>query len=296
MITYNHEPFIEQAINSILMQKTDFLFNLVIGEDCSTDKTLNKIKPYEKNCQGRIRLIHSDQNIGMLPNLIRSLNACIGKYTAICEGDDYWTDPLKLQKQIYFLEANPEYGLVSSDIILIDRDGKRLSDNKMVISQRQKRKSDADFFDLLDTNLVNTLTVCARTDLLKGLANRIVEKNLWFVIDYWLWLNIAIDYKIKIFDYKTAAYRVHPSSIGHKKAFFETRIDNILYDAIRRYFKKHSLSELDKKQVKILAKTSLRLIFSKHLRAMPKFFVIVCLIRSPRVFFAFIDHILHRNY
>jgi len=238
MISYNHEPFIKKAIDSILMQKTTFKFNLVIGDDCSTDKTLKVIKKYYNNSNDKIHLITSEKNVGMLMNFIRTLNACTGKYISICEGDDYWTDPYKLQKQVDFLEANPEYGLVSTDINLIDKDGNPLPDNNMVIRQRMKRKPFIDFFDLLETNSINTLTVCARADLLKELINRIIKKNLWFVYDYWFWLNIALVSKIKISYEKTAAYRIHDDGISRSKDFFEFRKALVKKDAIIQGFKK----------------------------------------------------------
>jgi glycosyltransferase involved in cell wall biosynthesis len=107
MITYNHEPYIRQAIESVMMQKCDFSFELVIGEDCSTDNTKEICSNYAIKFP-EIILLPSEINIGMIPNFIKTLQACNGKYIAICEGDDYWTDPYKLQKQINFLEKNSE--------------------------------------------------------------------------------------------------------------------------------------------------------------------------------------------
>ena len=101
-ITYNHEKFIAQAIDSFLMQETDFDFEIIIGEDCSTDDTLKIIKEYKAKYPDIIKLITSESNVGMMTNFIRTLEACSGKYIALCEGDDYWTDTLKLQKQVNF--------------------------------------------------------------------------------------------------------------------------------------------------------------------------------------------------
>ena len=101
-ITYNHEQFIAQAIESWLMQKTSFEIEIIIGEDCSTDNTRAIIEKYRKLHPDLIKLIISESNVGMMPNFIRTLAACRGKYIALCEGDDYWTDPYKLQKQVDF--------------------------------------------------------------------------------------------------------------------------------------------------------------------------------------------------
>jgi len=107
MITYNHEPFIAQAIEGVLMQKTNFKYELVIGEDCSTDNTRKICEEYAHNYPDIIRLLPSEKNLGMFANGTRTMKACMnGKYIALCEGDDYWTDPNKLQKQVDFMESN----------------------------------------------------------------------------------------------------------------------------------------------------------------------------------------------
>lgn len=126
MITYNHEDYINQAIESIMMQKTNFLFELIIGEDCSTDNTRKICQKYKERYPDRIRLILPESNVGMMKNLIKTIEACNGKYIAMCEGDDYWTDSLKLQKQVDFLEANTNASLVFSDRIIQNKDHKKV--------------------------------------------------------------------------------------------------------------------------------------------------------------------------
>lgn len=108
-ITYNHAKFVGQAIESFLMQHTDFEFDIVIGDDCSTDNTMEILESYRDKYPGRITLISTPRNMGTITNLIGCIALCKGKYIALCEGDDYWTDPYKLQKQVDFLEANPDY-------------------------------------------------------------------------------------------------------------------------------------------------------------------------------------------
>ncbi len=114
MITYNHAPFIAQAIEGVLQQKTDFPFELVIGEDRSTDGTREIVFEYQKKYPNIIRVITSDQNVGMQKNGFRTMKSCQGKYIAFCEGDDYWQHPGKLQKQVYYMQSHPECGLVYS--------------------------------------------------------------------------------------------------------------------------------------------------------------------------------------
>ena len=113
MITYNQEKFISQAIEGAINQKTNFDFELVIGEDCSTDSTKEIIYKYKKQHPDKIKVITSETNVGMMQNFIRTLNSCRGKYVALCEGDDYWTDLNKLQKQVDFLESHPDFAMCS---------------------------------------------------------------------------------------------------------------------------------------------------------------------------------------
>lgn len=99
-ITYNHELYISEAIDSFLMQETDFPFEIVIGEDCSTDSTRKIIEEYVEKFPNIVKLITSEKNVGMQENNERTTKACKGEYIALCEGDDYWTDKKKLQIQI----------------------------------------------------------------------------------------------------------------------------------------------------------------------------------------------------
>lgn len=106
MPTYNHEPYIAQAIEGVVKQQTDFPIELIIAEDCSTDHTADIALKYRKRYSSLIRVITFEKNVGMMNNFFRTHSACRGRYIAFCEGDDYWIDPFKLQKQVDFLEAN----------------------------------------------------------------------------------------------------------------------------------------------------------------------------------------------
>lgn len=110
-ITYNHELYIRKCIEGVLMQQVNFPIEFIIAEDCSTDGTLAVCKGYAEKYPDLIKLITSENNVGAIVNERRAMKAAKGKYIAFCEGDDYWTDPLKLQKQVDFLEENPEYSV-----------------------------------------------------------------------------------------------------------------------------------------------------------------------------------------
>lgn len=118
IITYNHEKFIAQAIDSVLNQNTFYKKQIIIGEDFSTDTTRAICKDYANRYPDIIKLIPTEKNVGMLKNFHRTVTACDGKYVAFIEGDDYWTDPLKLQKQVDLLEANTDCSACFHNVIL----------------------------------------------------------------------------------------------------------------------------------------------------------------------------------
>lgn len=111
MLAYNHESFLKEAIDGVLKQQTEYTFELIIGEDCSTDKTREIALAYQRRYPERIRVIISDKNVGMHENSLRVKESVKGRYIAFCEGDDYWTSPEKLQRQISWLENNADYAL-----------------------------------------------------------------------------------------------------------------------------------------------------------------------------------------
>lgn len=119
MITYNHEKFISQAIESVLMQKTDFEYELVIGEDYSTDSTREIVKQYAERYPDRIKVLLHPKNLGIQTNFTETLKACNGEYIALLEGDDYWTDKYKLQKQVDFLDEQPECAICFHNVKMI---------------------------------------------------------------------------------------------------------------------------------------------------------------------------------
>ncbi len=110
-VTYNHELYLRQALDSFLMQKTSFAYEIVLAEDCSTDGTRKICEEYAANYPEKIHYIYHDHNVGYNENEYEAMCAAKGKYIAYCEGDDYWTIPDKLQRQIDFLENHPEYSV-----------------------------------------------------------------------------------------------------------------------------------------------------------------------------------------
>jgi glycosyltransferase involved in cell wall biosynthesis len=207
MITYNHEVNIRQSIEGILMQRANFRVELVIGEDYSKDSTREICEEYVQKYPEIIKLLPSYKNLGMAPNFLRTLEECTGKYIAICDGDDYWTDPLKLQQQVDFLEANPDYGMIHSRVNIID------STNKLISESHSQVPSGEVFYDLLKSAFIVTCSTCFRADIAREIIIHAVTNNLKCIFDYWLWLHVAIRSKIHFSANITSTYRSHPSGV-----------------------------------------------------------------------------------
>lgn len=126
MLAYNHGKFIEQAILSILEQDVDFNYELLIGEDCSTDNTREVVDKYQKMYPDIIKVIKHDKNIGARRNENLLLRKCVGQYIAMLEGDDYWICPNKLKFQAEFLDTHPEYIGVAHNVKNVGERGEKL--------------------------------------------------------------------------------------------------------------------------------------------------------------------------
>lgn len=119
IITYNHEKFIKQAIDSVLNQITDFKYIIIIADDFSTDSTRNIITEYKEIYNDKIQLLLQEKNVGPAQNFVDLIKKPNSKYLAYLEGDDYWVDKNKLQEQVDFLENNPSFSLVHSSVIAL---------------------------------------------------------------------------------------------------------------------------------------------------------------------------------
>ena len=148
-VTYNHEKYIRQALDSIVNQKTDFNFEILVGEDCSTDSTRYILKEYEIKYPDLFRMYYRDKNLGATLNEYELFMDAKGDYIAALELDDIWTDDDKLQKQFDFLENNREYIGVAHDFDIIDKDGNVIDDddNKDIKSFLGKAFTLQDFLD-----------------------------------------------------------------------------------------------------------------------------------------------------
>lgn len=196
IITYNHEPYIEACLQGAVSQVLSCDYEIVIGEDLSTDGTLEICKKYAAAYPGIIKLISGPGNVGMIANGMRTFAACTGDYLAICEGDDYWTDPHKLQRQVDFLEANKAYSLVAENGLVIDTiNGREYPFNNI-------EERDLEIHHLLCKRQFPTASVLLRTNMLDASLF-----NYKFAADTFLWCFLANKGKIRYFPVTSSVYR-----------------------------------------------------------------------------------------
>lgn len=131
IITYAQEKYIKKCLDSIFSQETNFAFQVIVAEDASPDNTRSILLEYKEKYEDQLVLILHNKNMGPNANLVSIDSYIKGKYIAIVEGDDYWTDVHKLQKQYDILEKHPEYSAVCCDFMTVDSDGEVLSKRKL---------------------------------------------------------------------------------------------------------------------------------------------------------------------
>lgn len=159
-MTYNHKDYVRDALNGFLKQETNFKFEVIVGDDASTDGTQDVIKEYQKRYPEIIKFVEREKNIGARKNINDLFMRANGKYIALNEGDDYWTDPLKLQKQVAYLERNKQCAVCFHPVKVIDQDDPK----KIDVFPRAPYKFVYSLEDLINRNIIQTNSVMYRWD------------------------------------------------------------------------------------------------------------------------------------
>ena len=222
-IAYNQEQYIRETLDSFLKQKTSFPFEILIHDDASTDRTADIIREYAAKHPGIVKPLCQTENqhskgipVGVTFNYPRAQ----GKYIALCEGDDFWTDPLKLQKQFDFMEANPEYALCCSDASkLIEENGVTYT-NKLSPTSRELT-----YRELNGDLHVITATIFMRRDCVNACYQTIpkLRKRKWLMGDLPLVLYMAANHKVFYMSDSLACYRIRKKSEAHGNASYLIR-------------------------------------------------------------------------
>lgn len=210
-ISYNQEKYIRQALESFLMQKTNFPIEIIIADDASTDKTQEIIAEYAEKYPEKIKPVFRKKNLGAMENFIETLASVKSEYVIYCEGDDYFTDSLKLQKQVDFLDANPDYSICFHPVRVFFEDGSRADDifpTKEMLLDRTTFELD----DLIKQNFMQTNSVMYRWRFNEENIKEIFPKDI-MPGDWFLHLLHSQKGKIKYIDEVMADYRRHQEGI-----------------------------------------------------------------------------------
>jgi glycosyltransferase involved in cell wall biosynthesis len=208
IITYNHERFIAQALESVLMQNVDFSFEIVIGEDKSPDGTLKVVEKYQRQHPDKIRLIARERNLGS-GNFVATYAACRGRYVAILEGDDYWTSSEKLQIQAQALDTHADWVLCFHGAQVVYDDGR---EPQYMFPPGRREVFSLD--DLLRANFIPTCSAMLRNRV-------VVDFPPWYASlamgDWPFFILLAQHGQLGYLDRVMGAYRVHSGGIWTNK-------------------------------------------------------------------------------
>lgn len=210
LITYNHKNYIEQAVNSALTQQVDFPIEIIIADDCSTDGTTEIIKRLAAE-NSVIRLLLREKNIGAALNFHELIIAPTGKYFAYLEGDDYWTDPQKLQKQVEFLEANESCVMSSHSSGCLTNNNRLTEFNKSTIYNNKPYHNIFTIEDYIINDFFHSSSMVIRCDKLPLFPDWYCDV---FSGDYFLVLFLTQKGNIHYINYSMSVYRYNPTSIS----------------------------------------------------------------------------------
>lgn len=212
--TYNHEKYIREALDGIFMQKVNFPMEVIIHDDASTDSTADIIREYEAKYPDMVRAIYQTENQACKTNVIEEFVCPViqGEYVAICEGDDYWTDENKLQKQVDFLDANPDFSICFHSIRVTHEDGS-VPDHYFPEPKARFERDVLNVYHLLCWNFIQTNSVMYRWRFNEtfgplDLGAGYVMPRDW----YWHLLHAQVG-KIKYLDEVMGVYRRHKNGI-----------------------------------------------------------------------------------
>lgn len=223
MITYNHEKYIAEAIKGVFIQKCDFDIEFIIANDKSIDQTnqvINKIIDETTIADHiKLRYYNHPNNKGMMKNFIWSLQQAKGRYIALCEGDDYWTDPLKLQKQVDFLEANLDYGLSFTNCSVLYEKANVIKESKKPLIDCSSLSRIELFNKIMKKELrIRTPSILIRTSVFKNIKPNTEQ---FLMGDLPLFLDFAMNAKFHYYKKDTLIYRHRTESASHFKSLLK---------------------------------------------------------------------------
>ena len=216
--SYNRADTVSQTIESIVNQQCDFDFELIIGDDCSTDNARDILKGYQTQYPSIIKLLFHDENIGLGANWATCIKQCRGKYIANCDNDDYWHNPQKLQLQVEFMEQNPQYGLCHTDYIIHDRTTGEITAQTCKHSSKRREDETATTVQSLMSGIGCNASVMYRKSVLMKYVNMDDFITYRFSLQDWnTWMLLAPFTEFGCLHVSTATFGVETSSITRPK-------------------------------------------------------------------------------
>jgi len=206
MIAYNHEKYISQAIESVLAQETEFPFELVIGEDCSTDGTRALVEHYASKYPKAVRALLPEKNLGMHKNSASVEAACRGEYMAFLEGDDYWITSSKLAQQVEIMENVEDCQLTFTDAVAVNAEGDIQVESMTSPQEEGFLTTEA----LVSHNLIPSATAMVRR---QALPSRSLVADCFAMGDWPTWVALSLRGSVFFSDRKTGAYRLHAGGV-----------------------------------------------------------------------------------
>jgi len=234
IVTYNHEQYIAQALDSALMQETSFDYEIVVGEDNSTDSTRDIVAGFQERFPDKVRLLPSAERLGMQRNYMRTWKACVGEYIAMLDGDDYWTSAHKLQKQVDFLDSHPECAMCFHQGEI------RHPEGESIVVPNRRLKSVFATKDMFFRNDIPNCSVMYRHGLLDELPDGYQDLS---TLDWPMHMLIAQHGKMGYIDELMAVWRYHRKGEYSGR----TRIERLLGSlGLYRYVAEHISPEYRK--------------------------------------------------
>lgn len=205
MVTYNQEKYIDEAIRSVVLQNFNYPYEIIIGDDCSTDKTIERCQKWQEKYPTLIKIIRHDKNIGIQRNYMDTYNHCQGEYIAICEGDDFWCSKHKLQRQVKYMDTHKNCNICFHRVI-----NYYMTNNSKSLSNGKGTKIDSDINDLAKSNYITNLSVMYRRNVINKLPEWLTEIAS---PDYVLHMLHASTGSIHYINSPMAVYRQHAKGI-----------------------------------------------------------------------------------
>ena len=253
-LVYNHEPYLRDCFEGFVIQQTNFPFVAIVHDDASTDGSAAIIREYEKKCPHMFRSINERENVykkGGLDAINKIMNTAIeatgAKYVAVCEGDDYWTDPLKLQKQVDFMEANPEYSVCFHRYDIYDETNKQFRSDACGIYLNECDKNKEITIDMFLRHWVTQpLTMMYRSGVNLG-----CDKKYTFYRDQHTIFHLLLAGKGALLNFNAGVYREHNGGI-HSKTSLESQCRIGITIAKELYQRNGKLAVLKKNYIRYI--------------------------------------------